>query len=68
MKSTMINVSGMSCQHCVQSIERGLKEHKGILEVDVILQAKTVKVTYDELLVKNVDLENWIEEIGYNVI
>lgn len=68
MKSTMINVSGMSCQHCVQSIERGLKKHIGVLEVDVILQAKTVKVTYDEQLVKNVDLENWIKDIGYKVI
>ena len=68
MKSTMINVSGMSCQHCVQSIERGLKKHEGVLDVDVILQAKTVKVTYDEQLINNVNLENWIEEIGYKVI
>ena len=64
----MINVSGMSCQHCVQSIERGLKKHEGVLDVDVILQAKTVKVTYDEQLINNVNLENWIEEIGYKVI
>lgn len=64
----MINVAGMSCQHCVQTIERELKEHIGVQEVDVILQAKTVKVTFDEQLVEVGDLESWIEDIGYKVI
>lgn len=68
MKSSMINVAGMSCQHCVQTIERELKEHIGVQEVDVILQAKTVKVTFDEQLVEVGDLESWIEDIGYKVI
>lgn len=67
MKSTMISVSGMSCNHCAQSIEKGLKEHNGIYSVEVILQAKTVKVGFDDSLLQQSDLVNWIEEIGYKV-
>ncbi len=67
MENLKLNVDGMSCGHCVQSIKKGLLENKGITDVNVSLQEKTVTVTYSSAVVTALEIKQSIEEIGYDV-
>ena len=58
------NVSGMTCQHCVMNVKKGISSLDGVTEVDVNLEAKTARVTG----VVDVDKVNaMIKELGYKV-
>jgi copper chaperone len=46
MQQITLQVNGMSCAHCVNSVEKALKEIGASGEVD--LQGNTVTVNYDE--------------------
>jgi copper chaperone len=65
MNNTTLQVKGMSCQHCVNSIEGALKEIGASGKVD--LKNNTVDVTYDnQLTIERV--KEAIEEQGYDVL
>ncbi|GAB2720265.1 copper ion binding protein [Paenibacillus thermoaerophilus] len=65
MQKTVLNVEGMSCQHCVRSIEDAMKEIGATGIVD--LANKTVTVTYDESKLTLEQVKEAIEEQGYDV-
>ena len=48
MTHQTINVEGMSCDHCVQTITKAVKAVQGVKEVSVNLESKQVSVDYDE--------------------
>lgn len=65
MKSVILKVDGMSCNHCKISIEKALR---GLgAEADVDMTENTVSVNYDNEKVKLEQIINEIEEQGYNV-
>lgn len=66
MKSVTLNVEGISCGHCVNSIEGGLKEI-GITGI-VNLESKSVDVKYDENETSLEIVKKTIEDLGYEVI
>lgn len=68
MNKIILNVNGMSCDHCVKSIKNGLLEKMGIAYVDVSLKDKTVTVEYSEILINSNEIKLNIEDIGYDVI
>ncbi|MDR1067911.1 MAG: cation transporter [Clostridiales Family XIII bacterium] len=47
MEKTIINVSGMSCEHCVRAVTTAVNALPGIGGVAVDLAAGTVAVEYD---------------------
>lgn len=55
----------MSCQHCVNAIEKGLRELDGVKEVKVDLKAKEVEILYDETGADLGKIKAKIEELGY---
>ncbi len=66
MQNIKLNVEGMSCSHCENSIKSALKEISGISEVFVNLAEKTVEISFE-----NIDLElikKTIEEQGFDII
>ncbi|MDR6717221.1 cation transporter [Paenibacillus sp. 2003] len=65
MKNIVLNVQGMSCQHCVNSIEGALKEIG--VSGKVNLSDDSVEATYDENLVSLEQIKEVIEEQGYEV-
>ncbi|MCA4756930.1 heavy-metal-associated domain-containing protein [Mycolicibacterium fortuitum] len=65
MKNLTLEVEGMSCQHCVNSIEGALKEIGVNGKVDLI--NNTVDVLFDEGHVKIEQIKEAIEEQGYEV-
>lgn len=66
MKTIVLRVEGMSCGHCVNSIEGALKQIGAEGKVD--LGAKSVSVQYNEASISLETVKETIEEQGYDVV
>lgn len=66
MKTITLQVQGMSCQHCVNSVEGALKAIGAAGKVD--LKNGSVDVSYDESRVSVERIKETIEEQGYDVV
>ena len=60
-----INVEGMSCDHCVQTITKAVKAVQGVKEVSVNLEGKQVSVDYDEREGALKEITGAIAEAGF---
>lgn len=65
MEKIIMNVEGMSCGHCVNSIEKALQNIGATGKVD--LSAKKVEVQFDESKLSLKAIKEAIEEQGYDV-
>ncbi|OBZ84765.1 Copper-transporting ATPase 1 [Choanephora cucurbitarum] len=63
-----LQVYGMTCASCVGSIERGLKQTTGVLDVSVNLMTETAKVRFDVNLTTPRMIVETIESLGFNAI
>ncbi|MBT2282300.1 copper chaperone [Paenibacillus sp. DS2363] len=66
MSNVTLNVTGMSCNHCVKSVEEAVKNAGASGKVD--LAAGTVAVEYDEQTVNVDQIKAAIEDQGYDVV
>lgn len=62
-----LQVSGMSCQHCVKSVEESVGALSGVEKVNVSLEQGAVDVTYDSANVDVAQIASAIEDQGYDV-
>ena len=58
-KKIIVNIEGMSCNHCAKRVEDGLKALDNVKSVKVNLEKKNATITY-----KN-EIKNVINELGY---
>ena len=65
--TTTINVTGMTCGHCVASVSEELGELAGVRQVDVVLETGQVTITSDDPL-DRADLVSAVAEAGYAVV
>ncbi|WP_420812440.1 copper chaperone CopZ [Planococcus halotolerans] len=63
-----VKVQGMSCGHCVNSVETGVGELEGVLSVTVDLKKGEVAVDYDPGKTSLNEIQEAIEEQGYDVV
>lgn len=68
MDKIILNVNGMSCDHCVRSITKAVSALPGIGGVSVDLGAGTVKVEYDPVKSAPDRIKSEIEDQGYDVV
>ena len=61
----ILNVDGITCDHCVDTIKEAVGIIVGVFSVDVDIEQKQVVVEFDEKLAKPEDLIDKIEEIGF---
>lgn len=66
MQNVTLKVEGMSCGHCVNSIESTLKKLGAAAKVD--LGSKSVQVEFDESKLSLGAIQEAIEEQGYDVV
>ncbi|PYI50841.1 copper ion binding protein [Paenibacillus flagellatus] len=66
MQNVKLQVEGMSCGHCVSSIEGAVRNVGASAKVD--LGSKTVTVDYDEAKVSLAAIKEAIEDQGYDVV
>ncbi|WP_339229545.1 copper chaperone CopZ [Oceanobacillus sp. FSL K6-2867] len=67
MENITLNVRGMSCGHCVNSIEGNVGELDGVESVKVHLEDEKVDVTFNSEKVDLKEITEVIEEQGYDV-
>ncbi|WP_085523722.1 copper chaperone CopZ [Tuberibacillus sp. Marseille-P3662] len=67
MENTTLNVEGMTCAHCKQAVTGALKDLNGVTDVDVNLDSGKVDVTYDTNRVDIKQMEEAVEEQGYDI-
>lgn len=68
MDKTILNVDGMSCEHCVKAVKSAVGMLPGVSGVAVDLKARTVSVEYDPALSGINDIRNAIIDLGYDII
>jgi copper chaperone len=66
MATVTFQVKGMSCNHCVNSIEGAVREAGATAKVD--LGAGTVTVQFEESKLSEAALKETIEEQGYDIV
>ena len=64
---TTINVSGMTCGHCVSAVTMELSLLPSVTEVEVDLESGQVTITSDTAL-KQAQLATAIDEAGYELV
>jgi copper chaperone len=62
-----LNVEGMSCSHCENSIKKSVGGLKGINSIFVDLKGKKVTVEYDSEKVNLDAIKEAIEDQGFDV-
>lgn len=68
MTNKTLNVKGMSCGHCVNSIEKSVGKLNGVEMVKVHLQDGKVDITFNPDKVGLKDITEVMEEQGYDVV
>jgi len=64
---TTLNVEGMSCSHCENSVKKSVGALNGVENVIVDLKTKKVTVEYDFEKVSIKTIKDTIEDQGYEV-
>jgi copper chaperone CopZ len=64
---TTINVSGMTCGHCVSAVTMELSLLPSVTEVDIDLESGQVTITSDAAL-EQAQLATAIDEAGYELV
>jgi copper chaperone len=67
MEKVTLNVKGMSCGHCVKSVEGSVGELEGVHDVKVDLKAATVDVEFNPQEVSLDKIKETIDDQGYDV-
>ncbi|HSO57823.1 MAG: copper chaperone CopZ [Paenisporosarcina sp.] len=62
-----LKVEGMSCGHCVKSIENSVSAISGVDKVEVQLDSGIVNVEFNKDVVVVEQITNTIEEQGYTI-
>ncbi|XP_066496377.1 copper-transporting ATPase 1 isoform X3 [Tiliqua scincoides] len=63
---TVINIEGMTCNSCVQSIEGVISQKPGVKSISVSLLKRNGTIEYDPMLICPDDLKNSIEDMGFD--
>ncbi|WP_080848184.1 copper chaperone CopZ [Cytobacillus gottheilii] len=67
MENATLKVNGMSCGHCVKSIQGSVGDLQGVNNVKVHLAEGNVDIEYNSSEVSASKIKETIEEQGYTV-
>jgi copper chaperone len=67
MENVTLNVTGMSCGHCVKAVEGSVGKLKGVASVKVHLDSGKVDVSYNSSEVTLDSIKETIDDQGYEV-
>lgn len=65
MKTNTYSVPNMSCGSCKAKIEGKLNTLSGIDSANVEVANKQLTVTFDDTIIKNEDIIEAVDEVGY---
>lgn len=67
MERVELNVEGMTCGGCVNSIQNALNGHDGVASATADLEAKRVTIEFDPGVIQRAGLVEAIEDAGFDV-
>jgi copper chaperone len=67
MESTVMSISGMTCQGCVKSVTRVLSSVPGVAEVSVSLDRGEARFSYDPAKAGQAEFRRAVEDAGFAV-
>ncbi|MRX72035.1 copper chaperone CopZ [Bacillus lacus] len=67
MENAVLQVKGMSCNHCVKAIQSSVGALQGVNKVNVSLQEGQVEVEYSSDKASLQKIKETIDEQGYDV-
>lgn len=68
MKKAVLNVKGMKCDGCANTIEEAVKAREGILSVKAQYKEGTVEIDYEEATADLDAVKKVIAEKGFTVV
>ena len=68
MAKTKLKISGMSCQHCVQTVTDALTELQGVRRAKVNLRKGEAVVHFDDSRVNTANLTEAITAAGFETL
>lgn len=67
-KELTINIEGMSCGHCTNSVYQKISSIEGVMQTDVSLADKNAKVEYDSDKTSREDIVEAVMETPFQVV
>lgn len=65
MARTKLNISGMTCNHCVSAVQQALDDVQGVRSARVDLDSGTAIVDYDDALADPREMATAVADAGY---
>ncbi|MCL1804098.1 MAG: cation transporter [Eubacteriaceae bacterium] len=67
MEKSVLNVEGMTCDHCKMAVTKAVKSVNGVAQAEVDLEAGTVTFDYDPAIAGLDAIKMSIVDAGYEV-
>ena len=67
METLTLNIEGMTCGGCVNSVTGVLQKISGVSNVNVSLELNRATISYDPAIVKPDQFKTAIEDAGFDV-
>lgn len=67
MKIITLNISGMGCSGCANTVESALQSLEGVESAAVQLDKEAAEVTFDDSRLQLSDFEKAIDDSGYKM-
>ena len=67
MKTITITIEGMMCQHCETCVQNAVMALDGVTSCEASAKNNQAVITFDETKVKEENIKETIEEVGYEV-
>ena len=68
METLTLNIKGMTCGGCVNSVTTVLQKLAGVSNVNVSLEQNNATISYDPARVKPAQFKSAIEDAGFDVV
>ena len=65
METVTLNITGMTCGGCVNSVRKVITALDGVSAVDVSLERAQATVSFDPAQSKSADIKNAIRDAGF---
>jgi mercuric ion binding protein len=65
-QSVVLSIPGMNCPVCPITIKKSMQKVDGVKAVDVNLESKLAKVTFDDEVTNIKHLKQAVENVGYS--
>lgn len=68
MTTKTLNIEGMTCASCAQTVEKATRNLKGVQEANVNLATEKLNISYDESLLSVEEIQSTVAQVGYKAL